>query len=316
LAIKCAKCGYARNDDNDRLCSLCGEVLAGAAPPAPPPPPPAPRPGDTVIADDDGPGEDATGIGKAPPAAPVEATGMFAMGGLCHLKCSLLERPLRLRPDRVVTVGRSRESDISIPSQMVSRNHGQIAHEKGLWVYTDLKSSNGSRVNGKRVDRHVLQTGDVIDVGGFMITYKEIHDLSDVSEQPEDEGKTMTIDPSMLKRVSLSGMDGVALLGGLGGSLEDIDIADILQLMEIQRKNGTLTLDFEGAVGRVHIKDGMMVHAEYGKFTGEKAVFRMLSKAKGSFHFDPREHNVSRTINRPTTSVLMDAAREIDEGGR
>ncbi len=316
MAIKCVKCGYARNADTDRLCSLCGDVLASADAPATVSSPPPAHAGETMIPEESTGPEDVTGIGKAPAREAPEPTGMFSMGGLCHLKCSLLERPLRLRSDRVVTVGRARESDISVPSQMVSRNHGQIAFEKGLWVYTDLKSSNGSRVNGKRVDRHVLQSGDIIDVGGFMITYKEIHDLSDISDQPEDEGKTMALDPSMLKRVSLQGMDGVALLGGLGGSLEDIAIADILQLMEGQRKNGTLTLDFEGAVGKVHIKDGMMIHAEYGKMTGEKAVHRMLAKTKGTFHFDPREHKVERTINRPTTSVLMDAAREMDEGGR
>jgi hypothetical protein len=42
----------------------------------------------------------------------------------------------------------------------------------------------------------------------------------------------------------------------------------------------------------------------------------MLAKTKGSFHFDPREPQVDHSINRPTTSVLMDAAREMDEGGR
>lgn len=319
MATKCPKCGYARNEAGDRMCNLCGEVLPGAAGAAPAPPPPLTTPADgipTVIAGEgeDAPGE-TTGVG-APPAERKEPTGIYAAGGLCHLKCSLLDRPLRLRPDKVVTVGRAKESDISVPSQMVSRNHGQVGFEKGLWVYTDLKSSNGSRVNGKRVERAVLQSGDTIDVGGFLITYKEIHDLSDVSEQPEDEGKTMTLDPSMLKKASMAGMDGVALLGGLGGSLADIAIPDILQLMELQRKSGTLTLDFEGALGKIHIASGMMVHAEYGKVKGEAAVHKMLAKSKGSFHFDPREPKVERSISRPTTSVLMDAAREIDESGR
>ena len=241
---------------------------------------------------------------------------MFSTGGLCHLKCSLLERPLRMRPDRVVTVGRAKECDISVPSQMVSRNHGRITFEKGVWVYVDLKSSNGSRVNGKRVERAALESGDVIDVGGFMITYKEIHDLTDISDKPEDEGKTMALDPSMLKRAAMAGLDGVSMLGGLGGSLADIAIADILQLMEMQRKNGTLTLDFEGAIGKIFISGGSMVHAEYGKLKGEPAVLKMMNKHKGSFHFDPREPSVERTISRPTTSVLMDAAREMDESGK
>jgi hypothetical protein len=325
LPNKCAKCGYARNKDEDKVCNLCGEVLggkAGAAPAAPPSAAPPPSPpaaahaGDTVIPEE-APEDAAQAAAPARPAArEMDPSGMFVAGGLCHLRCSLLEKPLRLRPDKVVTVGRAKESDICVPSQMVSRNHGQFLFEKGVWVYQDLKSANGSRVHGKRVDRVVLQSGDVVDVGGFMITYKEIHDLSDVSEQPEDEGKTMAFDPSMLKRASMSGMDGVAMLGGLGGSLADITIPDILQLCEVQRKSGTLTLDFEGAMGKIFFRHGMMVHAEYGKITGEIAVYKMLNKVKGTFHLDPREPRTDQSIHRPTTTVLMDAARYIDEKGK
>lgn len=316
MAIKCPKCGYGKNADGDHLCGLCGDVLA--APAAPPPPA-------TVVPAHPGPTQEDAAPTPAPPAPaaprvahapPVDTHNILATGGLCHLKCSLLERPLRLSPDRAVTVGRARESDICIPSQMVSRNHGKFAFENRVWTYTDLKSSNGSRINGKRMERVVLQSGDQIEVGGFIITYKEIHDLSDISEKAEDEGKTMAIDASMLKKAAMAGMDGVAMLGGLGGSLTDIAIPDILQLMEIQRKSGTLTLDFEGAVGKIFIANGAMVHAEYGKLRGEVAVYKMLAKSKGSFHFDPREPKTELTITRPTTSVLMDAAREMDESGR
>jgi len=328
LPIKCAKCGYTRNKDEDGLCNLCGEVLVRGAPapaPAHPPaasapatlPPAAPHPapaspGDTVVPDEE---DDDLGEGGSNVKDDLDASAAFSVGGLCHLKCSLLDRPLRLRSDRAVTVGRVKENDICIPSQMVSRHHGKFTFEKGVWIYTDLKSSNGSRVNGKRVERVGLQSGDVVDLGGFMITYKEIHDLSEVSDKGEEEGKTMTLDPSMLKRAAMSGMDGVAMLGGLGGSLTDISIPDILQLLENQRKSGTLTFDFEGAMGKIHIKAGMMINAEYGRLTGELAVAKMLQRTKGSFHLDPREMKTEVTIHRPTTTVLMDVARTIDERG-
>jgi hypothetical protein len=329
LPIKCAKCGYTRNKDEDGLCNLCGEVLVkGAAappeaakpsatpkPPATLPPAPAPaRPGDTDMPEPDELDEADLGP-QSPPKDDLDASAAFTIGGLCHLKCSLLDRPLRLRADRAVTVGRVRENDICIPSQMVSRHHGKFTFEKGVWIYTDLKSSNGSRVNGKRVDRVGLQSGDVIDLGGFMITYKEIHDLSEVSDKGEEEGKTMTIDPSMLKRAAMGGMEGVAMLGGLSGSLAEISIPDILQLLENQRKTGTLTFDFEGAMGKIHIRAGMMVHAEYGRLTGEIAVAKMLQRTKGTFHMDPRELKTEVTIHRPTTTVLMDVARTLDERG-
>jgi hypothetical protein len=321
--MQCPKCGSTRNSREDRLCNLCGEVLAAVPP------------GDTAIPDEDplnppamagsppstispppspaAPGASRSGPGAEEKPEDPSKSDSIPLGGLCHLKCSLLDRPLRLKPGRAVTVGRVKENDISVPSQMVSRHHGRFAFEKGVWTYSDLKSSNGTRVNGKRVERAVLQSGDVVDVGGFMITYKEIHDLKDVTDQGEEDGKTLTIDPSMLKRAAMAGMDGVAMLGGLGGSLADISIPDILQLLETQRKSGTLTLDFEGAVGKIFLRGGRMIHAEYGKITGEIAVHKMLGKVKGSFHLDPRDPKTEETIHRPTTTVLMDAARSMDE---
>jgi hypothetical protein len=321
LANKCPKCGYARNKDEDKSCNLCGQVLGAKATSGPEtdsgPKTAGATPGDTVIPEDilADPFAPAPAPAPAGHAAPAEKVA-FGSQGLSHLRCSLLEQPLRLNVDKVVTVGRAKESDICVPSQMVSRNHGEFHFEKGVWVYIDLKSANGSRIKGKRVDRHVLQSGDVIDVGGFMITYKEIHDLSDISSTPEDEGKTMAFDPSMLKRAAMQGMEGVAVLGGLGGSLADITIPDILQLCELQRKSGTLSLDFEGALGRIFFRQGNMIHAEYGKLTGEIAVYKMLNKAKGSFHLDPREPKAEQSIMRPTTTVLMDAARYLDEKGK
>ena len=86
-------------------------------------------------------------------------------------------------------------------------------------------------------------------------------------------------------------------------------------LLENQRKSGTLTFDFEGALGKIHIKAGMMINAEYGRLTGELAVAKMLQRTKGSFHLDPREMKTEVTIHRPTTTVLMDVARTMDERG-
>lgn len=323
--MKCPKCGYARNAEGARVCNLCGDVL----PQAPPPAAATVVPAGTTIHEDSPPDPPVSRPAPAPVAAPAAAkpvvdtdSGEISanfMGGFCHLKCSLLPRPLRLRADRPATLGRGQDCDIVIPSQMVSRKHGKVFFDNRVWVYQDLGSSNGTRVNGKRVEKVVLQSGDVIDLGGFLVTYKEIHDLSDVSDAPGggmDDGKTMAFDADMLKKVAMQGMDGVAVLGGMGGSLADISIPDILQLLEMQRKSGTLRLDFDGAYGKIYVIEGSMVHAEYGKFTGENAVFKMLKKHEGSFHFDPREPRVQSTINRPTTSVLLDASREMDEGGR
>jgi hypothetical protein len=56
----------------------------------------------------------------------------------------------QLRPNRVV-VGRSRESDVQILEEAVSRRHALIWREGGRHWIADFKSANGTSVNGQRV---------------------------------------------------------------------------------------------------------------------------------------------------------------------
>lgn len=75
-------------------------------------------------------------------------------------------------PDRVVPVlggvlriGRAPDNDLVLGDGRVSRHHGRIAGRLGTLVYTDLGSTNGSRVNGEPVIEVVLGPGDRILVG-------------------------------------------------------------------------------------------------------------------------------------------------------
>ena len=64
-----------------------------------------------------------------------------------------------------VTFGRSSEADIPIPDTKVSRIHAEIRPWDGDYAIKDLKSRNGTFVNGVRIDVAVLKAGDVIRIG-------------------------------------------------------------------------------------------------------------------------------------------------------
>ena len=64
-----------------------------------------------------------------------------------------------------VTLGRSPEADICIPDTKVSRIHAEIKPWDGDYVIKDLKSRNGTFVNGARVEVSTVKSGDVIRVG-------------------------------------------------------------------------------------------------------------------------------------------------------
>src|SRR4051812_49617171 len=66
----------------------------------------------------------------------------------------------------LITVGRQEDCQLRINSSQVSRKHCQLFERKGLLLVKDLGSSNGTFVNGKKVqDQKVLQPGDELTVG-------------------------------------------------------------------------------------------------------------------------------------------------------
>ena len=72
-----------------------------------------------------------------------------------------------------VTIGRSRGCDIVIDDPNVSRKHAEVRPRGGSWVITDLGSTNGSIVNGRRIDRsEVIQAGDEIEIGTSVIAFE------------------------------------------------------------------------------------------------------------------------------------------------
>jgi hypothetical protein len=74
--------------------------------------------------------------------------------------------------DSGVTLGRSRSSDVMVDDPNVSRAHAEVSAHGSTWVLTDLGSTNGTRLNGRRVTQpEVLGPGDQIEVGTTTLTF-------------------------------------------------------------------------------------------------------------------------------------------------
>lgn len=112
------------------------ETMVYRAPTAPPAPPPVPEP------------------------EPPQEIFTLAFGGKAH----------ELAKPRVV-LGRSKEADIRVPDDNVSRRHAEVRLEDGACWIVDLGSMNGTIVNGRRVDRVKLADGDRITLGSTEILF-------------------------------------------------------------------------------------------------------------------------------------------------
>lgn len=87
-----------------------------------------------------------------------------------------------------VTIGRIQGNDITLPKSNISKRHARIINNSGSFVVIDSKSTNGTYINGKRIDGPFdLQDGDKIFVGDFTLQLslgEEEHE----QREDEDEG--------------------------------------------------------------------------------------------------------------------------------
>lgn len=85
--------------------------------------------------------------------------------------------------DGVTTVGRQDDCQLRIKSSQVSRRHCEIFEKKGLLLVKDLGSSNGTFVNGKKIqDQRVLEPGDELTIGQILLK------VAKVGEEPPKKG--------------------------------------------------------------------------------------------------------------------------------
>jgi pSer/pThr/pTyr-binding forkhead associated (FHA) protein len=71
------------------------------------------------------------------------------------------------------TLGRSRQCDVTVDDPNVSRTHAEVRPRGGSWVLSDLGSTNGSRLNGHRVEgSEVLKPGDEIELGTTVLQFE------------------------------------------------------------------------------------------------------------------------------------------------
>jgi hypothetical protein len=97
------------------------------------------------------------------------------------------------------------------------------------------------------------------------------------------------------------------------GSLAELHLPDIIQLVSVSGKTGIFHLTEGEQGGEIYLKDGQIVHAELGELDGEEAVYALAIWRKGEFRFDASVTPPRQTIEKSNTSLLMEAARRLDE---
>jgi hypothetical protein len=70
-------------------------------------------------------------------------------------------------------LGRSRDADVVLEDPNVSRRHAEVRPSGGSWIVRDLGSTNGVKVNGRRIQGpQSLKSGDAIELGTARVTFE------------------------------------------------------------------------------------------------------------------------------------------------
>jgi pSer/pThr/pTyr-binding forkhead associated (FHA) protein len=73
-----------------------------------------------------------------------------------------------------LTIGRGSDNGLVLHDSRVSRHHARLQARRGTLIFTDLQSTNGSRVNGSRVAEVVLGEGDRIELGDTVLVVEAL----------------------------------------------------------------------------------------------------------------------------------------------
>lgn len=118
-----------------------------------------------------------------------------------------------------------------------------------------------------------------------------------------------------LKQTSLLTQEEVHSIGAkeIEGSLSQMSLADLLQVLHLNKKEGELKITGGGSVGTVYLKDGNIYNAVLNEAEKEKALFRLLRWKEGTFAFHPQPVHFPQRIKATPGSLLMEGMRQIDE---
>jgi transposase-like protein len=97
------------------------------------------------------------------------------------------------------------------------------------------------------------------------------------------------------------------------GTLDDLPLADLLQTIQMGRKDAVISVTRATERSSIWCDKGEVMDAECGRLRGEAAVYRILNFDQGQVFADFRFEVRPRTIDLPGHLLLMEAARHKDE---
>ena len=205
--------------------------------------------------------------------------------------------PVPVHPGAHLEIGRKHGCGLLLRHHGISRVHCVIHVDEEGHASVEDKSSNGTFLNGKRVEASGLRPGDEIGVGPYDVEIR-----SGDTNPGEELEMTQSIDVTSVSR----------------GGLEDDSLLKAIQECEFNKKSGTFKIRAGDLRGIFVVDEGRPHTATLGDLRDDEAVVAMLALKEGRYTFSgcsPEAIGGPVTMDVSVTALLLEHSRREDEQG-
>jgi len=170
--------------------------------------------------------------------------------------------------------------------------------------FGDMEKANAQLLEAKQLDPRVSVTGQLRET-----RKPERIEPPPPPPPPTTNGYTNGSSVTGERPIPTSGLQKV-----LGGSLADISLFDIIQIIENSKLSGEMIISASAARGQIFFREGLIIGAHSGLQSGNPALTSLTDATDGSFEFAKSSKLYEQTIQTMSnTALILDLLRSKDE---
>lgn len=122
----------------------------------------------------------------------------------------------------------------------------------------------------------------------------------------------------MMERIARSKKAAVpaGTTAGVSGSLSEMSLPDIVQILGAGRRTCLLTIHHDSEKADIYLEEGRIVNTVYKDMKGEEAFYSIIGWEEGTFTITPDVQITERLINKSNDSLMLEGFRRLDEGSK
>jgi pSer/pThr/pTyr-binding forkhead associated (FHA) protein len=204
-----------------------------------------------------------------------------------------------IAPNSVLNIGRLDTNDIVLDDYKVSREHAVLKYNGVEFMLLDLASTQGTYVNGKRIDRCVVDFNDKVQIVNHELMLSQV--IPEIEERESGPIPTPKMARTLDRRLKFF------------GGLNEFALITLVQFLHQEKQSGLLLLEMGQKPGpRIYFLNGDIIHVTQGDNLAELLV-RQNHEQSLFFYFHHETNFPVRTIEESTPNYLMGLCHSHDE---